>query len=192
MIDIVTVYHNENNKRDAFLLGARLHELEGDRINFVAHSNIEQNLGFAKGCNRGAALGDSQIIGFLNPDVVVKGPFVDQVVDILSDPAVVITGCRFGKPQVELNEWGVRNWVCGATFFVEREWFEKLGGFDERYEWSHEETDFIRATERLGGMVKEAPLPFLHASPTNDNARDAAYKVVKFEEARAVFRGKWG
>ena len=53
------------------------------------------------------------VIGFLNPDVQVHGPFLATAAAILRG-RVVITGCRFNKSTFELQAWGVRDWVCGA------------------------------------------------------------------------------
>lgn len=192
MMDIVTVYHNNVNLAQADQLWTDLRQYEDPgKFRFYAHSNVRENLGFAKGCNVGAAKGDSEFIGFLNPDVEVRGRFIDLVEEILRLPDVVITGCRFNKPQVELDEWGVKEWVCGAAFFVRRDWWVELGGFDERYVWSHEETDFIRQTEARKKKILPAELPIKHASPTSDSSRDRQYKEVHFAEASKAYREKW-
>jgi GT2 family glycosyltransferase len=190
MIDIVTVYHNETNKAQANELYDRLCDIEID-FTFFAHSNREKNLGFAKGCNIGASKGNSPIIGFLNPDVTVQGPFIKKVEKTLSQENVVITGCRFNKPDFELKLWGVKQWVCGAVFFVLRDWFELLGGFDERYVWSHEETDFIRQTELRNKIIKPIELPIEHASPDQDSFRDQSYKQKHFHQAQIEYAKKW-
>lgn len=192
MIDIVTVYHNDKNELDARKLLRDLMAIEPENFKFYAHSNKDNNLGFSKGCNIGASKGSSEIIGFLNPDVIVHAPFIKEVEDLLTkNKDIKITGCRFNKPAFELKIWGVKEWVCGATFFVKRDWFEKMGGFDERYEWSHEETDFILATEKQGGITKPLNLPLEHASPSDDNEKDRVYKETKFEEAREAYKKKW-
>lgn len=194
MMDIVTVYHNQRNKAWAanLLEQIRLYEAPGS-FTFVAWSNMEENLGFAKGCNRGAARGSDPIIGFLNPDVEVSGPFIGAVHDVfVRDPDVMVTGMRFGKPDEELREWGVKNWVCGATFFVRRTHFEALGGFDERFEWSFEETDFIRRTEQAGFKVLDIDLPLHHESPADDSPEDRRYKRHHAARGSQLFHAKWG
>ena len=192
MIDIVTVVHNEVNRSyvDDLLLDIEGYEPQGG-FTYTVHSNEVENLGFAKGCNIGASKGSGEIIGFLNPDVEVRGPFIDRVNQTLSHPGTVITGNRFNKSAMELREWGVRDWVCGAVFFVKRDWFEKVGGFDEGYVWAWEETDLIRQAEFQGLIVKSIHLPITHSSPTKDSEEDRAYKMRNFEVGRSRFKRKW-
>lgn len=188
-IDIVTVFHNEENQSLAWDLHKQISTFE-DTFGFYLHDNSEVNLGFSRACNIAAARGTSPIIGFLNPDCEVRGSFISTVENALVDP-VVIVGNRFEKKDVELREWGVKNWVCGATFFVLRDWFEEMGGFDERFVWSHEETDFIRRTEQAGKRVLDLSLPIHHKSPLSDSPKDREYKTRMFEEAKALYVEKW-
>lgn len=192
-IDIVTVYHSDENKALADQLEEDIaaHEPEGWR--FIGVDNRVNNRGFAKGCNWGALnpRANAPIIGFLNPDVSVTGPFIEQVQKVLADPLVGVTGCRFGKPDRELRIWGCDDWVCGATFFVKRELFVELGGFDEGYVWSWEETDFIRQVQELGLKVRSIDLPLEHASPEENSATDTRYKERWFAHGQKRFALKW-
>ena len=193
MIDIVTVAHNDDYMKLADRLYWQIDAFEKD-FTFSIHDNRTNNVGFGAGCNA-AAFGperNGEIIGFLNPDVTVDGPFIHLVRQTMSDLQVVITGNRFGKPAIELREWGVKDWVCGATFFVRRDWFTLSGGFDPRYVWAWEETDLIRQAESQGLKVKSINLPLAHASPSNDTNDDASYKVRHFEAGKKAFYEKWG
>lgn len=192
--DLITVFHNETNHWQAIELQSEISVTEvGMPYTFIGVDNRIENRGFAKGCNYGARQGTGDIIGFLNPDVEVLGWFLMTVArEFTRDPQLCITGERFGKPQRELRDWGVRDWVCGAAMFVRRSWFEQLGGFDERYVWGWEETDFIRRTEAAGGAVRSITLPLAHSSPSDDNEADAAYKRLHFENGKKLYREKWG
>ena len=130
-IDIVTVYHRDSNYRLAQVLERTLAETEDVPHTFIGVDNRKTNRGFAKGCNYGVKRGDSPIIGFLNPDVVIRGPFLGRILQVFEDPETVITGSDFGKPKREIKTWGCQTWVCGAAFFVRRDWFESRGGFDQ-------------------------------------------------------------
>jgi GT2 family glycosyltransferase len=193
-IDIVTVFHNETNRSQARSLVADVqrHEPQGD-IRLLLVDNRIRNRGFAAGCNAGAfhPSARSPIIGFLNPDVEIGGPFIDQVAATLTGP-VAITGCRFDKPQAELDQWGVHDWVCGATFFVTRTWFTSVRGFDPRFVWSHEETDLIRQAQTHGLVAKSIKLPLGHRSPNVDTPQDETYKRRHFAEAQQLYLRKWG
>lgn len=192
-IDIVTVVHNATNTAQAVDLEKAIAAHEDNEFQFVVVDNSTENRGFAKACNWGALHPDvrSPIIGFLNPDVVVNGPFIDAVRAALEDPNVVITGCRFGKPARELAIWGVQDWVCGAAFFVKRSFFAPRHGFDEQFVWAWEETDLIRQAEHEGLRVRSIQLPLEHASPSGDSSQDIIYKRRNFELGAQRFEAKW-
>jgi GT2 family glycosyltransferase len=191
-IDLVTVYHNNTNIKQHVELGVALRKHERDGYRFIGVDNRVKNRGFAAGCNLGAfhPEADAAVIGFLNPDVSVRGPFVDKVLAQLTG-TTVITGCRFAKPKRELDIWGVQDWVCGATFFVRRDWFERVGGFDEQFVWSWEETDLIRTAETMGFTCRSILLPLKHDSPTADSIQDSQYKKYHFEQGQKRYLRKW-
>lgn len=193
-IDIVTVYHNEPNhqlfleQREALAT----HEPDGG-YRHIGVDNRVRNRGFAAACNLGAlnARIGAPVIGFLNPDSTINGPFIKKVTDTLKG-TVVITGCRYDKPGKELAIWGVTDWVCGAAFFVNRKWFESVGGFDEQFVWSWEETDLIRQAEAHGLECRSIELPIGHASPSDDAPADSKYKTFHFTQGQRRFARKWG
>jgi GT2 family glycosyltransferase len=195
MIDIVTVTHNSINEQQAVQLQVALNNYEDPSdYTFYVHSNRTENLGFGKACNLAAFRegAKSPIIGFLNPDVVVQGKFTQRVMSVFDgEPNTVIAGNRFEKPQRELDIWGVRNWVCGAVFFVRRNWFTSVGGFDENYVWSWEETDLIRTAESNGLRVHSIKLQITHESPSDDADADAEYKLRHFKAGQAYYAKKW-
>jgi GT2 family glycosyltransferase len=192
-VDLVTVFHNATNlaqHADLFDDIRRVEPAGGYRL--IAVDNRTTNRGFAPACNLGAfhPTADAPIIGFVNPDLQVRGPFLDAVEAALSDE-VVITGARFGKPERELGFWGVRDWVCGAALFVSRRWFRSTRGFDEQFVWGWEETDLIRRAERDGLRCRSIPLPFQHSSPAADSDQDSTYKRYHFERGSRRFYAKW-
>lgn len=190
-IEIVTVFHRPANKVLAEDLVTSIEKFEpGMKVHLV--DNMKTNRGFARGCNVGAAKVEAPIIGFLNPDVRVDAPFSEQVVSTLSEANVVITGNRFGKSNRELKIWGCKDWCCGATFFVDREWFLSRGGFDEQFVMYFEETDLIRQAQEDGKRVKSVELPLHHASPVDDPEGDMKYKQFHFARSGKRFYKKWG
>lgn len=192
-IDIVTVFHSELNRLQATELHEAILSHEPNGWRFITVDNRENNRGFSKGCNWGAfhPRAKAPVIGFLNPDTVVSGPFIDDVLAALEPDSTVITGCRFDKPENELRIWGCRDWVCGAAFFVKRDFFTSCGGFDEGYVWSWEETDLIRQAQAAGRRVKSISLPLSHESPSEQSEEDADYKRHHFEMSRRRFNSKW-
>jgi GT2 family glycosyltransferase len=191
--DLVTVYHNdEYHDLSRKLLKAVKRAEPAGGFTFIGVDNRKVNRGFAAACNLGAFHPEAKapMIGFLNPDVTVHGPFIHKAATNLRG-SVVITGCRYGKPDNELRAWGVRNWVCGAAFFVQRQWFTSVGGFDERYVWSWEETDLIRQAEAQGLACHSIELPIRHDQSAQNNEQDSAYKSYYFNQGEQRFRAKW-
>lgn len=190
--DIVTVFHNEDNHSLHLELIEQINMHEPNRVSIIAVDNRVNNRGFAAGCNLGAQYGTAPVIGFLNPDTEVYGPFVDSVhAAFMADDNLVITGCRFGKLDREINAWGCHDWVCGAAFFVRRDWWEQVGGFDTIYRWSWEETDMIRRAQEQKKNVKSIVLPLKHDSPVINSDTDSAYKNHWFEHGARVFNKRW-
>lgn len=188
----MTVFHKEEN----YLLAQRLHDdissfESPERWTFSAWDNREENIGYGPACNRLARDGSAPFIGLLNPDCLVQGPFIDRVLGGFTDPNVVITGERFGKAANELKVWGVKNWVCGAVFFVRRDWWEEVGGFDEAYKWGWEETDLCRYAESQGRQVHSISLPIKHSSPTTERPEDVVFKRHWFKAGHDYFYAKW-
>lgn len=190
--DIVTVYHNPVNHRQHLELFAAIERHEHD-VRLLGVDNRQDNRGFARACNLGALHpdADAPIIGFVNPDAIVEGPFLHLVERALQGN-VVITGERFGKSARELQVWGVRDWVCGAAMFVDRAWFSSVGGFDERFHWSWEDTDLVRQAFNSGHAVRSIALPIRHQSPPAISQQEAAYKRHHFAVAGARYFAKWG
>lgn len=190
-IDIVSVYHKDETFHLFQNMTAQAYLYEGDRVKVLGVDNRVDNRGFSRGCNYGATFGEAPVIGFINPDAVIEGPFVDRVLQALDNPAIVITGERFHKPQSELRIWGVRDWVCGACFFVKRDFFEERGGFDEGYVWGWEETDLIRQAQAEDLFVRSISLPIEHSSPSRNTLSEARYKQRHFDKGAERFRSKW-
>lgn len=185
VIDVVTVFHNENSKRDSLQLQSKVTGFPGIASHYLVDNTIE-NRGFAKGCNLGASFGSAPIVGFLNPDVDLLGDFCPDVIRTINSGAT-ITGESFGKSKREIRIWGCSDWVCGAAMFVDRAWFESVGGFDERFVWSWEETALIRLAERQGKRVKSIHLPISHQSPSEMPVGEAEYKNKWFDHGQKLF-----
>lgn len=190
--DIVTVTHDSRNRSQAIDLFDAIGNYGELPFEFWPEDNRRNRMTYAAACNAGAARGTAPVIGFINPDTLIEGPFMRAVAEVFkTERTTVITGERFGKPDTQVRDWGLFDWVCGAAFFVRREWFDYVKGFDERYIWSWEETDACMAAERSGFVVRSLMLPMRHESPATDNARDLAFKKRGFEVGRNLYERKW-
>jgi GT2 family glycosyltransferase len=187
-VDVVTVFHREENRKLAQQLTKRLAKIEPE-ANVIQVDNRTCNRGWAGGCNHGAADGNAPFIVFINPDTVISGEFFPTLLLPFDDDRVVIAGERFGKPVSETLSWGCDSWVCGALMCVRRNWFP---GFDENYCFGWEETDLIRQAQVAGRGVIELSLPQAkHQSPEPASDPDRDVKATWFDEGRRYFDRKW-
>jgi GT2 family glycosyltransferase len=115
-----------------------------------------ENLGFAGGCNRGAAEATGDVLVFLNPDTVVQPDALAQLGRTLADAAIGIAMARlrlldrpdelnsggtvlhvsglawagrFGEPAESIRELEDVAGASGAALAIRSETFRELGGF---------------------------------------------------------------
>ena len=67
----------------------------------------DENLGFARACNTGAATATGDFIVFLNNDTFVLPGWLDSLLRPFSDPSIVITGSRLLYPTGHVQHAGV-------------------------------------------------------------------------------------
>jgi GT2 family glycosyltransferase len=163
MLEIVVV---DNGSSDRSLERA-LSEFDG----IVAVRN-QANRGFAAGANIGYQASTGELLLFLNPDVTLEGDCLGYLVDgLLISPGVVGPtlfvaadaheehGCTvdwLGTP-IGLGKSGKRPlYVSGCALATSREYFDRLGGFDERFFMFVEDVDYCWRVLLSGGEVRVA------------------------------------
>ena len=157
-----------------------------DRYPAVKLIEAGGNLGFAAGCNLGAAQSSGELLVFLNPDTVVEpgwlagllqayeadpahtGIVMPQIV--LYDAPDRLNTCGnalhylgfcwcpdYRKPRLAASEpFGVAI-ASGACFLMPRALFERLSGFDDDYFLYHEDVDLSWRTRLAGFDIICAP-----------------------------------
>lgn len=130
----------------------------------------KQNLGSAKGNNKGANSSKGKYIFFLNIDTKLDRDCIDNLVKVYeSDAEIGICACR------ELSYNGKIEWNCGigvdifgyslqgipkkvfhassSSLFIKEELFNKLNGFDESYFMYKDDIDLCWRAQLLGYKV---------------------------------------
>lgn len=142
------------------------------------------NVGFAAGCNLGAAAGDGQYVALVNPDAIVESGALAALVQVAREEAVgVATGSiRLANDPDRLNSAGndihylglswsgcfdeeaaaypERREVTGASgagLLCEREIWEALDGFDNEFFAYHEDADLSLRCWQRGLTVVYVP-----------------------------------
>jgi GT2 family glycosyltransferase len=149
--------------------------------------NLEKNLGFGNACNQGAKIAQGEILCFLNSDTEILDNIKKVADLFDNDKGIGIIGPKLitseNKTQywcagLETNFWDlVRNklgyprskkiwnsdkstecdWVSGASLFIRKDIFEKLGGFDEKFFMYFEDMDLCKRARNLGYKVLYFP-----------------------------------
>jgi GT2 family glycosyltransferase len=158
-----------------------------------------ENLGYAGGCNAGAAVAVGDVLAFINADVVVHADALAALTKTLHDPAVglvtasvrladdpdlvnaagnplTILGLswagHFGEPASDHASRRRAAIVSGATFACRRDTWDLLGGFDPLHFAYHEDTDLsVRCWQRGLEVVFEPDAVVVHRYEFSRNPR---------------------
>lgn len=133
----------------------------------------EPDAGIYDAMNKGIALSSGDVVGFLNADDVYADPNVlAQMAIAFADPSVCAV---YGDLQYVAHDDPshiVRRWKSGLfskrrlgwgwmpphpTFYVRREWYQRIGGFDTRYRISGDYHSILRMFSHPGFKVSYLP-----------------------------------
>jgi GT2 family glycosyltransferase len=137
---------------------------------------LEDNVGFGRACNLGAAAGDGEAVVLVNNDVFCEPGFLRALLEPLADPRVGMVAGHTLRPDggtdalgVELGAGldaynrgafgapGVLAGPSGGAAAYRRTAWEAAGGFDERLFAYHEDLDLLLRLRRAGWQAAEAP-----------------------------------
>ena len=158
-----------------------------------------RNLGFGTACNRGAALADTPLLLFLNPDARLRPGALAALVaaadahpDAVAFNPLIVDGR--GRPHAKRRsvllprrEWLSRGEartareapvLSGAALMVRRGAFEAVGGFDERIFLYHEDDDLSLRLRRLGPL-RLVPNAVVEHAEGRSSGRDPAMAAWK-------------
>jgi GT2 family glycosyltransferase len=142
-----------------------------------------RNLGFAGGCNVGAAASTGEYVALINQDLVVEPGTLARLVEELAQPDVGIAAgtVLLAEDPTKLNSRGNAvhvlgiSWVgglgerdtrtaptetagaMGACLVTRRAHWDRLGGLHDDYFANHEDADFSIRTWRIGLRVVSVP-----------------------------------
>ena len=175
----------------------------------------DKNLGFAKACNQGAEIAKGRNLVFLNNDTIPQSGWLHALVsEVNSSSEVKIVGSKLLFPDNTIQHAGVvfsrkyvlpYHWarglpgdsllvnqrryfkaVTGACMLVDREAFEKVGGFDEGYVNGYEDVDLCLKIGEQGGRVVYQPRSCLYHLESQTPGRQDHMK-----QNGVRFLGRW-
>ncbi|HKA92736.1 MAG TPA: glycosyltransferase [Acidimicrobiia bacterium] len=143
-----------------------------------------ENLGFAGGCNAGAAAASGEFLALVNGDLVVEPEALSELVAFAAKPEVGIaqpsirlsddpsrlnsdgnevhflgfSWCgSFGEPAAKRTAPRPITSVMGAAMVMRRELWDELGGFEPRYFAYHEDVELCRRCWHRGLELVNVP-----------------------------------
>ncbi len=154
-------------------------------------SKSEKNGGFGYGHNILARSGEARYLLILNPDTKITEPHtLERLVSSAEHLKAQVVGPRLVNGEGKVQHWdygGLHGWkaqialrsggsywkesdrlieaawVSGAAFLIEKEWFDRLGGFDENFFLYKEEEELCWRLRAEGGHVFYNPgITILH------------------------------
>lgn len=144
----------------------------------------DTNLGFAAGCNRGAAATNADVIALFNCDATMRPDTLCQLVDALLDPAVGIATASVrladdpdlinsagnpvhylglawagghGRPAADYATSRAVSSASGACCAITHAFWDQLGGFEEAYFAYHEDVELSLRSWQRGRSVVYVP-----------------------------------
>ena len=160
----VSLLFCDNNSSDnTYSLLNKVKEEHGDKFQQISVMNSGKNLGFGRGNNKAAKLGNSKYILFLNIDTEIEpNTFKDLEEEIMKSPSEVGAWELCQKPYEHPKYYdpytGYTSWASGACIIIRREIFEKIHGFDSLLFMYAEDVDISWKIRRLGYKIKYLPL----------------------------------
>ena len=162
----------------------------------------EENLGFAKACNQGAAIARGRYLVFLNNDTIPKpGWLIPLVEEVEAHEHVAVVGSKLLYPNETIQHAGVvisRKYgtpyhfllgapsdlptvnerkeyqaVTAACMLVRKEAFSEVGGFDESYVNGFEDVDFCLKITGAGKTIIYQPKSCLYHLESQTAGRKA-------------------
>ncbi|MGE9291420.1 MAG: glycosyltransferase family 2 protein, partial [Puniceicoccales bacterium] len=193
-----------------------LAELDRPEVQVILN---EENLGFAGSNNRGAVEARSEVLAFLNNDLVLSPGWIEPMREALEETVGMVGNVQINAHTGQIDHagivftpWGIpEHWgqnyrtvpqsgvrpfraVTAACCLIRKATFDSVGGFDESYRNGFEDIDLCL---RLGDAGKENRVAFgsrighwVSSSPGRKDREDG--NIRQFLERWGDQAAEWG
>lgn len=172
-------------------------------INIV---ELAENLGFGRGCNAGAEVVQTPWVLFLNPDARLKPGAIEALLEAVEHHSSAVAfnprianadGSQYFKRRSWLlprSRYMKKGWpdadspvpiLSGAAFFVSKQNFEKVGGFDPNIFLYHEDDDLSLRLAQLGQLMFVRNSLIVHAAGHSSGRSPQIARLKAFHMARS-------
>jgi len=168
---------------------------------------LEENQGFGRGCNAGAAAAQTPWILFLNPDARLTAGAIEALLEAIDrHPSAVAFNPRIsnsdGSQYFKRRSWLLprsrymqKGWpgtdtivpiLSGAALFVSKQKFDAVNGFDPTIFLYHEDDDLSLRLAQLGQLVFVKNALVFHAAghSSGRSAEIARLKAYHMAQSR--------
>lgn len=181
-----------------------------DRVDVLVRPR--KNVGYARGCNLGAAVAAGDIVVFLNNDTEPLDGWLAPLVEAFNDPDVGIVGAKLLYPDGRVQHAGVDIYrddhdvltgvhaassladvgrpvqaVTGACMAVRSELFDTLGGFCEEFWNGYEDVDLCLAARSGGWTIRYEPRSVV----VHHESASGPERWTKVRENIALLQQRW-
>jgi GT2 family glycosyltransferase len=191
------------------------------RMDGVVYLRNEANSGFIISCNRGAEKARGKYLVFLNNDTIVTKDWLTMLLNTFAEePKAGVVGSKLIYPDGRLQEAGGIIWrdasgwnygkfddakkpeynylrevdyCSGAALMIRKSLFQKLGGFDAKYEPAYyEDTDLSFKVRKAGYKVLYQPLSEIIHREGATGGTDLSAGTKKHQDInRLTFADTW-
>ncbi|MCZ7865660.1 glycosyltransferase family 2 protein [Agrobacterium salinitolerans] len=167
---------------------------------------LEDNQGFGRGCNAGAAVAQTPWILFLNPDARLTEGAIEALLEAIDrHPSGVAFNPRIsnsdGSEYFKRRSWLLprrrymkKGWpafdtvvpvLSGAAFFVSKQKFDAVDGFDPAIFLYHEDDDLSLRLAKLGQLVFVRDALICHAAGHSSGRSPEVARLKAFHMAQS-------
>lgn len=132
------------------------------KLGSFQYQNATENLGFGKGNNLGAALGNAPYVFFLNIDTEIIPDAFSNLESYIQQSTPDVGAWEFRQfpyehPKVYDPVTQYTSWASAAALVIRRSVFEEVNGFDSRLFMYAEDVDISWHIRRCGYYIRYCP-----------------------------------